>query len=104
MAEKPPVVSDNGTGFVKAGYAGQNFPQCIFPAMVGRPLLRFEEDTEQLDGIELKDIMCGHECAKLRSMLEIGYVKCISYFTLCVLFLFGKMLHVAIRSHSLAWR
>lgn len=28
---------DNGTGFVKAGFAGDDFPRC-FPCMVGRPL------------------------------------------------------------------
>ena len=31
------VVCDNGTGFVKCGFAGSNFPTHIFPAMVGRP-------------------------------------------------------------------
>ena len=31
---------DNGTGFVKCGFAGDNFPAHIFPAMVGRPILR----------------------------------------------------------------
>jgi len=34
------VVCDNGTGFVKCGFAGANFPAHIFPAMVGRPILR----------------------------------------------------------------
>ena len=34
------VVCDNGTGFVKVGYAGENFPRSIFPSMVGRPILR----------------------------------------------------------------
>ena len=34
------VVCDNGTGFVKCGFAGSNFPTHIFPAMVGRPILR----------------------------------------------------------------
>ena len=34
------VVCDNGTGFVKCGFAGDQFPAHIFPAMVGRPILR----------------------------------------------------------------
>jgi actin-related protein 2 len=38
--------------------------------MVGRPLLRFEEKVAD---IEIKDIMCGDEAAKLRSMLECTY-------------------------------
>jgi actin-related protein 2 len=67
---KAPVICDNGTGFVKAGYAGKNFPETIFPSMVGRPLLRFEEKVSDL---EIKDIMCGDEASKLRSMLECSY-------------------------------
>ncbi|MES1911491.1 MAG: Actin-related protein 2 [Cercozoa sp. M6MM] len=38
--------------------------------MVGRPLMRYEE---AVDGIEVKDIMCGDECAALRSMLQTNY-------------------------------
>jgi hypothetical protein len=37
--------------FVKAGFAGSNFPASIFPSMVGRPILRSEEKVE---GIEIK--------------------------------------------------
>ena len=43
MAKIPCLVCDNGTGFVKVGYAGQNVPSSIFPSMVGRPILRAEE-------------------------------------------------------------
>lgn len=28
------IVCDNGTGFVKCGFAGANFPTAIFPCMV----------------------------------------------------------------------
>jgi actin-related protein 2 len=65
-----PIVCDNGTGFVKAGYAGGNFPTANFPSMVGRPILRFEEKVGDL---VIKDIMCGDEAANLRSMLECTY-------------------------------
>lgn len=64
------VVCDNGTGFVKCGFAGANFPTAIFPSMVGRPILRSEERVENL---EIKDIMVGDEAAKLRTMLQITY-------------------------------
>jgi actin-related protein len=64
------VVCDNGTGFVKAGFAGDTFPRATFPCMVGRPLLRYEEDisTEQL-----RDIMVGDDCAAQRHNLEVSY-------------------------------
>jgi actin-related protein 2 len=65
-----PVVCDNGTGFVKCGYAGDNFPAFIFPSMVGTPMMRFEEEFKD---VELKDVMVGDECHKYRSMLETSY-------------------------------
>lgn len=64
------VVCDNGTGFVKCGFAGDNFPAATFPAMVGRPTLRSEE---AFNDIVLKDIMVGDECAQARAMLEVSY-------------------------------
>jgi len=64
------IVCDNGTGFVKCGFAGSNFPTAIFPSMVGRPILRFEE---KIDNVELKDIMVGDEASALRTMLQITY-------------------------------
>jgi len=69
-SQKNVIVCDNGTGFVKCGFAGANFPTAIFPAMVGRPILRYEESV---DNVEIKDIMVGDEAAKLRSMLQITY-------------------------------
>lgn len=29
--------------YVKCGFAGENFPTSVFPCVVGRPLLRYEE-------------------------------------------------------------
>jgi actin-related protein 2 len=67
---KKPIVCDNGTGFVKTGYSGDNFPSLIFPSMIGKPLMRSEEEFKD---VELKDVMVGDECAKYRSMLETSY-------------------------------
>lgn len=68
--KKNVVVCDNGTGFVKCGFAGANFPEAIFPSMVGRPILRYEE---MVDNLEVKDIMVGDEASRLRQMLQITY-------------------------------
>jgi len=70
MATKHTVVCDNGTGFVKCGFAGANFPAAIFPSMVGRPIMRSEE---KVDNIVLKDVMVGADAMKLRNMLQISY-------------------------------
>ncbi|KAJ5066287.1 actin-related protein 2-a-related [Anaeramoeba ignava] len=64
------IVCDNGTGYVKVGYAGANFPRYTYPSMLGRPVLRFEEKVED---VEIKDIMVGEEAAKVRNMLQISY-------------------------------
>ncbi|MCJ1296190.1 Arp2/3 complex subunit, actin nucleation center [Xylographa carneopallida] len=72
MAE-PPIVLDGGTGFLKVGYAAQNFPEFQYPSIVGRPILRSEE---RAGDIVVKDIMCGDEAAAARSMLQITYPVC----------------------------
>ena len=65
---------DQGTGFVKIGRAGTNFPDHTFPSIVGRPILRAEERNTLVPlDVEIKDIMCGDEAAKVRSLLEVSY-------------------------------
>nr|CAH7731526.1 unnamed protein product [Callosobruchus chinensis] len=69
------IVCDNGTGFVKCGYAGSNFPAHIFPSMVGRPIIRA---VNKIGDIEIKDLhvddlMVGDEVSALRSLLEVSY-------------------------------
>lgn len=66
-----PVVLDGGTGFLKVGYAAQNFPEHQFPSIVGRPILRSEEQTDS--DVAINEIMCGDEAAAARTMLQISY-------------------------------
>lgn len=33
--------------YVKCGFAGENFPTSVFPCVVGRPLLRYEESLQE---------------------------------------------------------
>lgn len=67
---KKVIVSDNGTGFVKCGFAGSNFPSHIFPSLVGRPILRSQA---KVGDITLKDVHVGDEASELRAMLEVNY-------------------------------
>ncbi|WVZ04735.1 hypothetical protein V8G54_018081 [Vigna mungo] len=70
MDSRNVVVCDNGTGYVKCGFSGENFPTSVFPCVVGRPMLRYEESlTEQ----EVKDIVVGESCADLRHQLDVSY-------------------------------
>ncbi|KAI8142058.1 actin family [Fennellomyces sp. T-0311] len=64
------LVVDNGTGFVKCGYAGSNFPEHVFPSVVGRPILRAEE---RVGDLQVNDIMIGEEAAQLRNILQMSY-------------------------------
>ncbi|KAI3619834.1 actin binding protein [Moniliophthora roreri] len=65
-----PLVVDNGTGFVKVGYAGSNFPEHVFPSVVGRPILRAEERISTAQA-QLRDIMVGDEAAQNRNYLQV---------------------------------
>ena len=56
---------DNGTGFVKCGFAGDNFPRAVFPCMVGRPMLRYEEE---ISSQQLK-VRCGPHANATRCVL-----------------------------------
>lgn len=64
------VICDNGTGFLKMGYAGDNFPRFTVPSIVGRPMLRSKQDV---GGVELAEIMFGEEAAPYRALLDITY-------------------------------
>ena len=64
------IVCDNGSGFLKMGFAGDNFPRYTIPSIVGRPALRFGQSVE---GVELKEVMFGDEANPLRSLLDIKY-------------------------------
>jgi len=67
---KNPVVCDNGTGFVKCGFAGDNFPRHVFPSIVGRPILRAEEKVQD---VRIKDVMIGDDVTAARDMLQTSY-------------------------------
>lgn len=69
----------------------QNFPEYQFPSIVGRPILRSEEQGET--DIVLKDIMCGDEAAAARSMLQISY-------PVCDMLCDGWMKHTPIHAHT----
>ncbi|RWW26854.1 hypothetical protein GW17_00008743 [Ensete ventricosum] len=45
--------------YVKCGFAGDNFPTSVFPCVVGRPLLRYEESlVEQELTVWTQTISC----------------------------------------------
>ena len=67
LEENPAVVIDNGTGFIKAGIAGEDAPKAYFPTVVGRP------NHGKIHGDEEKDVYVGDEAIKKKGVLKLSY-------------------------------
>ncbi|KAK8071223.1 Actin-like protein [Apiospora hydei] len=64
-----PIVLDNGSGTIRAGYAGTDLPACYFPSFVGRP-----KHLRVLAGALEGDVFIGQKAAtELRGLLKIRY-------------------------------
>jgi len=64
------VVLDNGSGRIKAGFAGEDAPRCVFPSLVGR---HKEGYTEAMAGIAKRDTYVGDEAQAKRGLLQLNY-------------------------------
>lgn len=63
-----PVVIDNGTGVVKAGFAGDERPKSLFPTYVGRP-----KHTKIMVGAVEGDHFVGSRAEELKGLLKIQH-------------------------------
>lgn len=63
-----PLVLDNGSGNIRAGFAGADQPQVYFPAYVGRP-----KHVRALAGALEGDTFIGSRAQELRGLLKIRY-------------------------------
>ena len=68
MTDLQTVVIDNGSGMVKAGFAGEEAPRCVFPAIVGRP-----KHASAMQGVNQKSEYIGEEANQKRGILELNY-------------------------------
>lgn len=63
-----PLVLDNGSGTIRAGFAGTDLPAAYFPAYVGRP-----KHVRVLAGALEGDTFIGPRAQELRGLLKIKY-------------------------------
>jgi len=63
-----PVVIDNGSGVIKAGFAGDSVPKCHFPNYIGRP-----KHTKVMVGALEGDLFVGPKAEEHRGLLSIKY-------------------------------
>eukprot|EP00121_Abeoforma_whisleri_P010328 Awhi_evm3s9520 len=62
------VVIDNGSGMVKAGFAGDDAPCVVFPSIIGRA-----RHQSVMVGLNGKSVLVGDEANEKRGMLTLKY-------------------------------
>ena len=68
MSGDKTIIIDNGTGFIKAGFAGENLPFCKFSTIVGVP-----RSGAAMMGVEYKYEYIGDEAQQMRGVLNLSY-------------------------------
>ena len=67
-AEEQVAIIDNGSGMMKAGFAGEEAPRVVFPAVVGRP-----KNQSAMQGVTQKSEYIGDEAMQKRGILNLTY-------------------------------
>ena len=66
--ETPNVIIDNGTGYTKAGFSGEEGPRSVFPALWGKP-----KSASAMVGADQKEYYVGKNADEKRGILKLSY-------------------------------
>ena len=64
----PHIVIYNGSGYIKAGFGGEECPRTLFPSYVGYP-----KYSQAMICPNIKDFYVGEDAEKIRGVLELNY-------------------------------
>jgi centractin len=67
MLTNQPIVIDNGSGLLKAGFAGDERPKSVFPSFVGRP-----KHVKAMAGAVEGDHFVGDRAEALKGLLRVA--------------------------------
>ena len=73
--KRPNIIIDNGGGYIKAGFSGEEGPSAVFQTMVGYPKNHVENSGDKKDYYVGKDAEDKIEELKLNYPIEYGIVK-----------------------------
>ena len=64
-----PIVLDNGSGTIRAGFAGEDVPKCYFPAYVARP----KHVRAMAGALEGETFVGAKAQGEIRGLMKINY-------------------------------
>jgi len=66
MSDKPHVIIDNGSGYCKAGFSGEEGPRAVFPCIIGGPKV-----PGIMIGAGQKDYFVGNQAEENKGILTL---------------------------------
>lgn len=63
-----PIVIDNGSGTIRAGFAGEDVPKIFFPSYVGRP-----KHVRTMAGALEGEVWVGNQAKEYKGLCKLNY-------------------------------